>query len=89
MQPRLSATVILSVDARFQEEVFQRDRAKQAVQHYYLPNHRQAAQHHQRSQHSRFQKTWLQDSSTPPGSEKLMQSALVWSTAKISTVAMH
>ena len=89
MQPRLSATVILSVDARFQEEVFQRDRAKQAVQHYYLPSHQQAVQHYQGSQDSRFQKTWLEDSSTPPGSKRLMQSTLVWATTKTSTAAMH
>ena len=89
MQPHLNTTVILSVDARFQEEVLQRDRAKQAVQHYYLPNHREAVQHYQRSQDFRFQKTWLQDSSIRLGSERLMQSTLVWTTPRTSTSAMH
>ena len=74
MQPHPNTIIILSVDARFQEEVLQRNRAKQAVQHYYLPNHRQDVQHYQRSQDSRFQKTWLQDSSLPLGSKRLMQS---------------
>ena len=35
MQPHLNTVIILSVDARFQEEVLQRGRAKRAVQHYY------------------------------------------------------
>ena len=89
MQPHLNTIIILSVDARFQEEVLQRNRGKQAVQHYYLPNHRQAVQHYQRSQDSRFQKTWLEDSSIPLGSKRLMQSTLVWATTKTSTAAMH
>ena len=49
MQPHLNTIAVLSVDARFQEEVLERDRAKQAVQHYHG------------TQDSRSQRTWLQE----------------------------
>ena len=60
MQPHLNTIAVLSVDARFQEEVLERDRAKQAVQHYHG------------TQDSRSQRTWLQDSRVPLVSKRLM-----------------
>ena len=60
MQLHLHSTATLSVVATFLQEVLQRDRVKQAVQHYH------------ETQDSRSQRTWLQDSSVPLVSKRLM-----------------